>query len=283
MKEFIYLNTDYINSFLAQKYNGLPTFNQKQSVDGKKESKKEEINGQTHKRGFELSLFKLIGYNAEITPEQERYINELSNFSFGKEMINKALHDNSYDLFVEDIDSEKYVTIEDYMRIYDLKSLSSIMENEFMDAYKLNLPTSEDFLKGLNREERRKTHNKKKAEKMEKEHKEELKGIDYAIKFINLLSRLFPSDVYIYTRNYFIPFKRNFFREEISSINYIYTSKTKILGRVTGTIGNVLRHKNDNEFNEAVNSLNDISIEGLKVLGINEDAKILIPISWYHE
>lgn len=55
------------------------------------------------------------------------------------------------------------------------------------------------------------------------------------------------------------------------------------MGKITITIRNALKHEGKNKFNAAVNSLNDVGLEGLKLHGINEDAKILIPISWYEK
>jgi len=283
MKEFIYLNTDYINSFLAQKYNGIPTSTENETSKSIEKTKTEQTGYKTHKKSYSLGIPDVIAVTKEIQPQRYEEINQLSNTSFGREMITKILHDNSYDLFFNNIDLEKYTLIEDYMRIYDLTAIADVMGQEFLDIFRYNTPSVEEILSTLNRSQRRDSKIKKEAKKMENQNKEELRDIELAIKAIKLLSKLFPSDVYVYIQNYFIPFKRRFFREEISSINYIYTSKTTIMGRVTGTIGNVLRPKYNNEFDAAINSLYDVGIEGLKLLGINENANILIPISWYSE
>ncbi len=283
MKEFIYLNTDYINSFLAQIYNGIPSSTENETSNSIEKTKSEHTTYKTHTKNYTLGIPNVLAVTREVQPNKYEEINQLSNTSFGREMITKILHDNSYDMFLKNIDPEKYTLIEDYMRIYDLTAIVDVMEQDFLDVYKYYIPSTEDMLDSLNRSQRRDPKVKKEAKKIEKQNKDELRSILFGIKATKLLSKVFPSDVYVYVQNYFIPFKRKFFREEISSINYIYTSKTKIMGRITGTIGNVLKPKDNNEFSVAVSSLYDIGLQGLKLLGISENANILIPISWYSE
>lgn len=283
MKEFIYLNTDYINSMLAQFNDGLPATSGSEESRGMQKAKAETTATASHKRGMSIGIPNIATVDTELLPESYEEHRLISSTSFGREMVTRIVHDNSYDMFLNLVDENDYVTLKGTMQVYDLDFLASLIENEFMDLYKLEMPSTQEILNSLNREQRRDKKIKGKLSAIESQNSEDLHNIDYALKALRFLAKVFPSDVYILTDDYFVPLKRKFLREEAMAINYTYTSTTTVMGKPTGTIGELLRYKEDNEFNDMVNSMYDVGLSGMEILGISKELQLLIPISWYSE
>ena len=120
MKHFIYMNTEIVNSYISQLDNGLVVGNHQEITDSTQETKE---NSTTCPEDFvegKLNLGIFSG-NARATGESVKEAVTLTQSEAGRELIDKILHDDSFNKFYKyikesnKIKDEKISEIGDYI------------------------------------------------------------------------------------------------------------------------------------------------------------------------
>ena len=112
MKEFIYLDTDYLTSALAQLNNGkILTYSNEGATTSTDESKKTSSSQNTSKVNFGLP--KVIGVNLgnDKTSEDSSAFIDIKS---AKEIITKTFDDNAFDILLEHIQKSDGVSDSNY-------------------------------------------------------------------------------------------------------------------------------------------------------------------------
>ena len=254
MKQFLYLDTDIVNSIIAQSEKGLI---QEQSEEYKKDEGKNThigagIEAANSKEG---SLLKLAKVAASLSLDGELG-KEYSSATTSREIVSKVLHDAAFDIAYEHIETEKivagqsnsneygkYVELTRVFDFVDLDYLENLFsEDGFVDYLK---KTSKEQIEtevskvtdGMNREQLRAKEKTIKKE-LKKIITESDKQYDDIHGIITVFRQLIP-----YTRmlishdGYLIPMDDYYFRINPNNLGFKYGGKITCVGMITNIIG----------------------------------------------
>lgn len=284
LKRFVYLDTDIINSSLAQVFDGLPKFNETEVTDSTQTGNNIEKSKTTHKIEYSLGIPALLGFKHGINADTVKQIDIVTQTSAGRELLSKVLDDNGHDLFVDHLIKQELMVLNStpdttgsYFQITDSLELSNIsyiydvltsvsyltyLKNEFISDYIARHPGSV------------------KQNKVEAEAKKYVDSQVSQYNNLRLLDLVFPHDNFIVYKDYIIFFKEQFLRESYKSLKYGYTGLSTLVGVVTGVlsekefIGNHL-------ITESEIALQEVFEVALKTLSPEKSFKVITPISWY--
>lgn len=299
MKRFIYLDTNELNSYIAQIYNGLTT---------SKEEEKEQNNQKNSEIATEIGvkgnvsggIKSFLSLQGDIETGVSAKI-DASNTQTIKDIETKVIHDEAFDKFINFIEKNNLIVKENYKVGNFIKHKSSF------EVFDLNFFTDwfvkggfVDFLKNNNEKELRKkakeeidklSNSKAKSIKnspqsIEKIIKEQMKEFgeqyDYIEEVINALKSLLPYEKIIMSDDFFIATSDEFFRDKPEMIGFKYGGEISFVGYIT----NKVTYDNDNKVP------NDIPLSSIKnlannailnVLGKGKDIYIVHPIAIYYE
>lgn len=298
MKHFVYLDTDLINSYLAQLNDGL--IKSKQVEDGTeiKEEKTERKSPNKSGSEFGLSIPGMLEYKHKFDEGYSTELNTLSQTNAGKEVLSKMIHDNSYDDLiaylskenniieyngVEDLKVADYISINGNLKMIDISVLTELMGEDFRNAYKLLL--SGDLQNSIDRFENPDIKSSDlKDNQLKSKHviNKDLEMFKNVTNLINYISKLLPSEKYLVYQDILIPLDKKYLRENYNSLRYKYSSNSTIVGNITGNIKDIINIKPGNEFGEMFQSIDGMMLAALDMLSIKEDFKVMHPISWYY-
>lgn len=276
LKEFIYLDTNYLHSFMAQTNSGLPTLTnseyqeseQKTSSTGQTADSTHNIVGEVSLGEFDIVFLKSPSAKAQYSYSNKRGNNtaiSLTQLEAGKEIISKQLHDNAlgeFEVYLEEhqklkivdplslIDPGEYVKVSGEFQIVDLsfykRALSKTMINRFVikgieDQIQLELEKieMEDLIpaqKKLKSKEIRNFGDKKKQENQEM--------FEIISDVIDYIVDLLPAHSYIKVGNFAAPLKPEYLRESSDELSFKYGSNSPIritmIGKVTRVYDNLI-------------------------------------------
>lgn len=119
MRRFIYLDTDTLNSYVAQIYDGLVQTEEKEL---QKEKAYANRDGVTTKGGAEADV-KFFGRGIDGKIELVyNHLKEITNVELIKDLQTKILHDNAFDQLMQYLKKNEYLNnnkIGDFIEIYD--------------------------------------------------------------------------------------------------------------------------------------------------------------------
>lgn len=298
MKHFVYLDTDLINSYLAQIDEGLTNMKQTEIESIRTESKTQENVPGKDRTLMSIGLSSLLNFQYELEDEHTRGINAISHTEAGKEILSKIIHDNSYDNLISYLRSTSqiknfnndtkynigdYLMINDNFKMVDLSIIANLFSEDFKKVYNSMLSGEfESTLQNLNREQKRSNEVRKKEKEIKNKISSDLKMFDYVVGMITYISKLLPSSKYIVYENLFIPLNEKYLRENYISLRYKYTSSSTIVGQVTGNLRDILDFRPNNELDEIIKAVDVMLFATLKILSINENFKVVNPIAWYY-
>ena len=144
MKEFIYLDTDYLTSALAQLNNGkILTYSNEGATTSTDESKKTSSSQNTSKVNFGLP--KVIGVNLgnDKTSEDSSAFIDIKS---AKEIITKTFDDNAFDILLEHIQKSDgvsdsnykdgdFVVLNNEYKLIDFDFLLTLLGDDFIELY----------------------------------------------------------------------------------------------------------------------------------------------------
>jgi hypothetical protein len=308
LKEIVYLNTDLINSFMAQKFGGLPinsTSEQSQqdsqgSIDMTKKASTHEVSGEAHSGSFKVPMFVAspsgkLSYKYNNFKQVEETIS-LTQIEAGKEIISKQLHDNALDDYedflikngsLSEVSSDsdgklylgKYIKITSPFSLLDLDYIRDLTE-----------PTIMREIIGLSNDPLPKPANKQgrnQSVRLDPETEKGVHGMDVILRY---LSKTLPTQLYLKQGGYLAPLKLEYLRENSRELNFKYGDspdiKITLVGRATKQFesfeadifeaaGNFVT------ISKAANVMTDLIINELKT--IKKGDTIISPIAIYFE
>lgn len=317
MKDIIYLNDEFINSFISQAYDGLPI--QKQSETSKLNSEQgTDTDSEISAAGAKASI-KILAGKYDYTTTETSALTTLESDE-AKEIIAKKIHDNALNdletlliqkerlkFSLDEVSFGDYIKIDTPLQINDIRDFISVASDTTFDAYETAL-TDEittkknniDLVVGDTPEEHKKSIRKqlkKEYDNFKNEKETELKNtkkiFEMLNKYLKLLQEYLPTPVFIKTEKAVIPLDESFLRETVRSLGFKYDNnlldnKVVILGKVTKKTSNT-NILDDNllktiEFKALYNVINEVLDEFFKLFDIlNVEEFIISPIAVYFE
>lgn len=323
MKEIIYLDTNFLNSFLAQINNGLPTSTSREDSEEVKNTSEESSGHRsatsieaTFKSGeFEIPLI-LKSPSGEVKGvwrpgefSEEKAI--ASQTEFAKEIITTQMHDNALEEFINYLDRTDttlavsdsrdigtYINKTTNFKIFDFKYLKKIMDvealtrmifyetEEQVNKFKLQLNSApKDKRSGKEYQvfKSQLTATEEKLKKSKETFKNQLEFVQQALSYIDNIS---SCTTYLITDGFILPMKEEFLRERGSDLSFKYGSTSSIDISFIGKITGEIPNTNMGELNpeEMITRFHEMLYIVLISLNlIKKGDKIVSPVAIYFE
>ncbi len=254
MKQFLYLDTDIVNSIIAQSEQGLiQSFSDEQmSSDTESDSFKMAVDGNAK---FGGSLAKLAKAEANLSGSLESVENN-SSTSTSREIISKTMHDAAFNIAYNYIvptvieygnqsvdDTGNYVEMKRVFDFVDFDYLEGLFEEDgIIDYIKKNAAEqitaeAEKAKEGHNREQLRKAGINFKAE-VKKIVADSNKSYDDIAIILKVLRGLIPyKRMLISNDGYLIPLNTKYFRVDPIDLGFKYGGEITCVGMITNIIG----------------------------------------------
>lgn len=248
MKEIIYLDTSFLNSFIAQTNNGLPTNHVRElleqetntSIDATQRESSHEASGKASTGSISIpAVFSTpsgeLNYKYNIKSKIDSSVS-LSQLDAGKEIISKQLHDNAlldFESYLEE--NHRYCTnlnfeakqLGEFIKITHPFDIFDI--NYIRNLYKVDLLTE---LMTLNQIPPAHVKDKSKWKpRLEPGVEMGMKGFDLLFRY---LSNIIPSSLCIKQGKFFSPLKEEYIRGNNSDIIFKYGTQSSLKITVIG-------------------------------------------------
>lgn len=254
MKQFLYLDTDIVNSIIAQAEKGLVTAmsNENETSDTEEAAFTSSVDASGKLGG---SIFKLVQAEADITGKLEGSENGITTYA-SREIVAKTLHDAAFDIACSKIpliianqgdqsndETGNYVQLTrvfdfvDFDYLEGLFSASGIIDFlKKSEACQIELE-AEKIQATTNREQLRKSGNKFKSE-IKKLIDANSKQYDDILSIIKMMRNIIPyKRMLISNDGYLVPLSDKYFRVDYSDIGFKYGGEITCVGMVTNIIG----------------------------------------------
>lgn len=249
MRRFIYLDTDTLNSYLAQIFDGLIQTEETEKSSGKKREKQ-------NKFGSSLSgqiAFKLFGKGVDATAAATyEHLKTVADDEMVRDVQTKIMHDNAFNEFAKYLSENDlikgteigdFVTIEDNFYIFDIAFYQRLFnENGFVSGLKeIQKSTiqkeAEQKVQELNREQQRDKNFQKQVKEMVEaataKNEEEFLAAE---KLINMIASIIPYPQVMCISNYVVVLNEQFLRDDLSAAAFKYGGKIKVVGYITNKV-----------------------------------------------
>ena len=299
MKQFLYLDTDIVNSIIAQSEQGLVTgfSNENESGTSKEKGHSGELKG---KANASASFWKFANAEAEGSLGIG-YESNKANHETYREIINKTLHDAAFDFAYEYIKPTKYSSgnenpddYGDYIelnRVFDFVDLSYLeklfSKEGILDLLKKDTKKKADSKvqeaeDSLTREQLRlaKKSIRDKAQEIIKAQNQEYDDIH---DILSMFSKILPySRMMLSSDGYLIPLEDRYFRINPENLGFKYGGEITCVGIITNIIGEDTNpNDNKNLFATIQFSVNEILRSILPTK--KKNLCIVHPIAVYYE
>lgn len=292
MRRFIYLDTDTLNSYLAQIFDGLIQSQETEKSTGKKKEKQNRfasgLGGQ-----IALKLFgKGIDANAQATYE---HLKTVANDEMVRDVQTKIMHDNAFDEFASYLkdnhllggtDIGNFVSIEDDFYIFDIAFYQKLFaENGFVSGLKeIQKSTiqkeAELKVQELNREQQRgKNLQKQVRDIVDAATTKSEEEFTAAETLINMIASIIPYPQILCISNYVVVLNEEYLRDDLSTAAFKYGGKVKVVGYITNK---VMAQSNTHvsAFAGIGNSINAL----MKIFFENADEMFIVhPVAIYYD
>ncbi|MBP1312356.1 hypothetical protein JOD82_005501 [Paenibacillus sp. 1182] len=298
MKEIIYLDTNFLNSFMAQTHRGLPSnstheqFEQDTRTDSSatKRQGTHDVTAQLNTGSVNIPFIS-VSPNGTVTYKysannQADEVFSLTQLEAGKEIISKQLHDNSlieFENYLETINIEtitnvnepnlenlfgKYVKVSADFSIFDFDYLKSIADpNALIEVMKQTNPHAQSG-----------------------DVEETKKMFELIGSFIEYLGNILPTNLFLRQGLFISPLKKEHLRESSSELNFKYGGGSKLQIHVLAKATRVFEDLNIDMF-EGNSNLEQLSsmMSGVTemilktVSAIKKGDIILSPVAIYFE
>lgn len=292
MRRFIYLDTDTLNSYLAQIFDGLIQTQEFEKSTGKK---KEKQNRFASSLGGQIA-FKLLGKgidaNAQATYES---LKTVANDEMVRDVQTKIMHDNAFDEFASYLkdnnllggtDIGNFVSIEDDFYIFDIAFYQKLFaENGFVsglkEIQKSNIQKeAEQKVQELNREQQRgRNLHKQVRDIVDAATAKSEEEFAAAETLINMIASIIPYPQILCISNYVVVLNEEYLRDDLSTAAFKYGGKIKVVGYVTNK---VMAQSNTHvsAFAGIGNSINAL----MKIFFENADEMFIVhPVATYYD
>lgn len=292
MRRFIYLDTDTLNSYLAQIFDGLL---QSKETEKSANKKKEKQNRFANNVGGQIAL-KLFGKgidaNAQATYE---HLKTVANDEMVRDVQTKIMHDNAFDEFVSYLNENNlwgeseignFVSVEDDFYIFDIAFFQKLFaEQGFISGLKEiqqnNIQKeAEQRVQELNRKQQRdKNLQRQVKEIVDAATAKNEDEFEAAEKLINMLASIIPYPQMMCISNYVVAFKEEYLRDDLSAAAFKYGGKIKVVGYITNKV-TAQANTHVSAFAGIGNSINEL----LKIFFENVDEMYIVhPVAIYYD
>ena len=296
MKQFIYLDTDLINSIIAQEEKGLVLefANEDQTVNGKTKRRLGFIKGEAKAEG---GLFSFAKVSAALSGGGD-YETSSSRQIFLKEIATKILHDAAFDEAYKSIkkthnlDSNEKPTLGEFREIKKSFSIIDFVyleklfsENKLLNFFKkqdkerIEAEAKTEVDETLTRDQRR--HNKSSIEQEIKNRVDaNNQQYDGIVETLQALKAVIPFNRMLISEDAFlVPLEDKYFRDNADVIGFKHSGKLTCIGYATNILGDEDEKPND-IFTVFQNAMNEV----LRSLLPTVDSKIYIlhPLAVYY-
>jgi hypothetical protein len=292
MRRFIYLDTETLNSYIAQIYDGLIKTHEEntQQID---ESSEESSHSISPNAAID---FTLLGKGMEGKIE---YIFKSLKANKDSTLINKVetkmLHDNAFDLLINHINKHEDLKDGNIGKFIELFNSFYILDflyykELFNDANFINFlidSSMENIIKEIENEKSKLTTGTPNKKQIIKEidnklaafRKEQESEYSNALKLIDIITKIIPYQRVLCINDCIVTLSDEFIRDNIQMSSFKYGGKIKVFGYITNII-----HKNTDQnlpiFAEIINKINSAILPEI----VNKDeVKIIHPIAIYYE
>jgi hypothetical protein len=278
MKELIYLDTNFLNSFIAQKEGGLPETKSYEAHDqeGKIQGNTQAIDS-GHKLGVDgksgninvKGIFESPSGGANYVYNRGTVTTEnvqMSELEAAKEIVSKKLHDNALADFESYLDEKNilknilafedgvsngsFIKIKSSFRLIDIEFLKNAFGQTLVDVMDAaNKQEIEEKINGIDLTDLNKGQKGSEKRRLQKENEREQNGIknNFAMvqEIFNYLSTVLPSDTLIKMGHFVAPLKIRFLRENADELNFKYGADNPeinitLLGKVSRRFENLV-------------------------------------------
>lgn len=323
MKEFIYLDTGFLHSFIAQQNNGLPSSHStefqesesKSSTTGKSNELQNEMD--TELKTGELKfpgLFESPSGKVRYKLAHKRGTSSsitLNQLEAGKEIISKQLHDNALQQFEdylienellkeasisEDAMPGEYVKIKGAFSIVDLKDINNILNPTAVStalgfametALDNEIAQMEELGVTSQQRQRRIKEYQETQKKETKAMSEQLAKFQILIQY---MESILPSSAFLKTDRYTCPLRIEYLRESAKELAFKYkydqTMPITIIGKYTKKFerfAQLSRETNNGPFGVIGDSINAFD-QAFETFGIFKKGDLIVsPVAIYFE
>lgn len=289
MKHFIYMDTEIVNSYISQLNDGLITKTQTEVGDQTSTSSTETNTDSTITSQYKLSIPAIFTAGIDKKDDFISTATALTQSQSGKELIDKLLHDNAFNLFIKYLEKEdklknnicsigEYVSIKNTFEFWDLDYLIKLFNDEFINYF---VASEIEGFKNKFFVEKGKVPNNSDLKNYEKQRKEYFEEIKIIIK---LCKDIMPFTKFMMINSCFVPLKDDFLREQINSIRFKYTGEITLIGRYTNDYKQIVEQNEGAAFKQAFSSFDGMVNSFLKeALNIPDYSKVITPIALYFE
>lgn len=295
MKQFIYLDTDMVNSIIAQKDKGLvlETASEQENTSGKEHTTTGTLAANGSASG---GIWKFAQAQAELSGSVELSANKHSQTVL-KEIATKTLHDAAFDIAYAQISKEydtnpndadlgSFVELSQVFEFVDLVYMESLFsEDGFIsfvkkaDNEKIEKLARAEFQK-LGREEQRKGEGelKKQIKKLIEENDKQYENIVEAIRAIR---HMIPYNRLLVSHDgYVIPLEDKYFRDNPETMGFKHGGYITCVGYITNVIGESSEYATNSIFSQIQTMVNQTLISILPTK--EKDLFIVHPIAIYY-
>lgn len=288
MKHFIYTDNDILNSYISQLNDGLITNTHTEVSDQTSQANSESAADSVLTTGYKLSIPTIFNVNIGKKDEAISTTTALTQSQTGREIIDKILYDNAFNLFMKYLDSEKklhsddncklgdYIKLTSKFEIWDIDFLITLFNDEFLDV--MANSQLEQFRIQFSQQKQKEPNNSD-LKNFIKTEKETYLSI---VKILKVCQSIMPCTKFMLMNKYFIPLNENNLREPIKNIRFKYSGEITLLGKYTNNYAT--GEYTDTDFAEMFRELDNVVNMFLKeTLHATEDTKIITPIALYFE
>lgn len=288
MKEFIYLDTDYITSALAQINNGKLINITEEVSDSTQNTQKDAEISNKNSANFGLGVPGIL--NAKVSNEKELKDAQstLSTIESAKQILTKSFDDNIYDLLISElknnnlisqkVEQGNYLYLTDSYKLIDINYILSLLTDDVISLYTSSVNVNN--FNNLNRQQIR-NDSVQKAVKAEKSKlKQQFKNIRDIVSVVKSIS---PTATFLSTDSMIAPLKNEFLRASYSEIDFKYKDNIHIFAQITRKFTKTdIADDINNLFFHAANSLLPLFFEAFDIT-LNDNTYIATPIAIYYE
>lgn len=294
MKQFIYLDTDMVNSVIAQKDKSLILGLTKEKEDQTGKSTEKKLSGSLS-GSVEGGIFKLARASGELSASSE-FSKQNNSQSIFKEIESRTLHDAAFDIAYEQLKIEKDLNALEVGDFIELDRVFEIVDFDYLDGLFVK-DGFIDFLKKTAKETTKKTAigelekntGREQRRRYGSEIKQTIKELmadsdkqyDDVVEIIKLLKSIIPySKLLVSYDGYIIPLEEQYFRVNPKILGFMYGGDMRCVGYVTNLVGKDTEPDSLNIFSSLQFMVNEVF---RKILPTNEDNLYIIhPIAVYY-
>ena len=297
MKQFIYLDTDIVNSIIAQKEKGLvlETASEHEDTEGKENTKTGDISIDGSVSG---GIWKFAQAQAELSGTGGLELNSHSQTVL-KEIATKTLHDAAFDIAYEQIKAEcdtdptnadlgSFVELTQSFEFVDLEYIENLFsdKNSFLnfvkktEKEKIEAQAAEEISENFNRGQQRKNGNelKNRVKVLVEENNRKYENISDIVK---AMRQIVPyKRMLVSSDGYLIPLEDKYFRDNPQTMGFKHGGYVTCVGYITNVIGETSTSNFDNVFAQLQFMVNQVLMSILPTK--EKDLFVVHPIAIYY-